>query len=84
MLNQIPKGIKDWIEKNKDKVESYHLEYDGYSENDSRPYSIWCYLKPEWINGDAETSFIHAATVEAFLCDARSIRKRTTEELKPW
>lgn len=80
MLNKIPKTIEAWISKNEDKVHSYHLEIDGYSDNDKRPFSIWCYLHHEWINDRSETSCIHAATVIDFMEDARSIRMRTHEE----
>ena len=77
MLNKIPKTIQTWIDKNAEMVDEYHLEDDGYSENHNRPYSIWCYFKPEWINPWTGTGCIHASTVADFLNEAPCIRLRT-------
>jgi hypothetical protein len=74
MKNAIPQTIQKWIEKNAEKVESYHLEKDGYSENEHSPYAIWMYLKNDWFNPLSESDAIHAATVEKFMEAAKGLK----------
>jgi len=71
MRSEIPITIMNWINKNKDKVESYHLEDDGYSDHENSPYAIWLYLKNDWFNPMTELTCIHAATVRQFMDDVK-------------
>ena len=75
-----PIKMQAWLDDNKEIIDEYWFEDDGYSENERSPYSIWCCLKPEYICAESETTCIHAATVDEFLWLAKSARKRLPEE----
>ena len=76
----IPKKMQKWLDDNADKIESYHLEDDGFSGDDKNPYSIWVSLKDEWICSWMECGQIHECTQEAFMEYAGSVMLRSEFE----
>ena len=72
---KIPKTIKKWLDSNKDKVDEYWLEDDGYESDYSghNDVSIWVVLKQGYRSSQG-TSMIHAGLVKTFMIEVQLIQ----------
>jgi len=78
--NTVPKTVKLWIEKNQDKVESYHMEHDEFGEISDGAWSVWVYLTEPYWNVAGDCSCIHAATVSDFKNETKFFIEKRREK----
>ena len=78
--DQMPKTVKRWLDKNKEAIEEFYIEADGWGYSDGlEEFSIWCHFKKGTFHRADGAHVIHEPTAKDFLIAARRLHPCDTD-----